>query len=707
MASVHVPSVPAPAPPAGLISRPARGWRDTRLFRACASLRLAITLLALFAGCLALGTLLESAYGAPVAGQLVYRTWWFALLLVALCVNVLCAALKKYPWKRHQVGFLITHAGLLVLFGGGLLTSLAGTEGQMLLLDTEDPALQVRFRLSDRADTIQLTGRHRLEFFRVPDRPTPEDPVVRILGEVLEDGLDVPPEALDKLQGHYWSVDFNPGVLPWHADAYCTADMPRGLRLLQTLADPLPALRCELGDAVFTAENFYPHTEAWPYRKADPGEGNLCALRIKLTTSMTPIPLDRWLDSAPDFFRRDPLPLAMELLTLDEPALLPEFLAPPAKEDLGEQGRLVLLLGREGQRREIDLDTVAEGKAVPLEGTEWTFTLLSRGDLYDLLGGKEAKAKRRSPYPAVRFALERAGERGEYLACPRVPGMPAFHKGQPAGPVAAWYHPPEPWWAGAGKKGALQFLRGPEGKLYYRVSGEEGLRSPARELDPTDPERSIPLPMGPMEMRLRVAVWLPSATRRPSVVPRDVPVGAEPAERFEPGLRGRLAVGARSEEVWLRMGREPTPVRIGEALYFVRYRRASRLLDFSLRLKEARQENAPGTDRPASYHSKVVLAHGKGPAKESEEHTIAMNQTLDHAGYKVYQTSYRPMTDPRTMQPVVDRHGRPVSLSGLTVAHDPGLWCKYAGSFLLVLGIATMFFMRAYLFAPRRRASLS
>ena len=37
-----------------------------------------------------------------------------------------------------------------------------------------------------------------------------------------------------------------------------------------------------------------------------------------------------------------------------------------------------------------------------------------------------------------------------------------------------------------------------------------------------------------------------------------------------------------------------------------------------------------------------------------------------------------------------------------TVADDPGLFCKYLGSFLLVLGIATMFYMRAYFFKPRR-----
>src|SRR5438128_5830463 len=95
-----------------------------RLLVLLASLRLAIVLLSLFVLCLAGGTWLESAYTVAAAQELVYPAWWFDLLLVVLAANVLAAALKKYPWQRHQTGFLVTHAGLLVLLFGGLLTAL-------------------------------------------------------------------------------------------------------------------------------------------------------------------------------------------------------------------------------------------------------------------------------------------------------------------------------------------------------------------------------------------------------------------------------------------------------------------------------------------------------------------------------------------------------------------------------------------------------
>ena len=107
---------------------------------------------------------------------------------------------------------------------------------------------------------------------------------------------------------------------------------------------------------------------------------------------------------------------------------------------------------------------------------------------------------------------------------------------------------------------------------------------------------------------------------------------------------------------------------------------------------------SPGTARAAHYQSDVVVTAGPGARAE---HRISMNEPLQQGGFKVYQTSYRPLLDPQTFEPVVDREGRPLSVSGLTLARDPGLWFKYAGSGLLVLGIATMFGMRAYFFKPR------
>jgi cytochrome c-type biogenesis protein CcsB len=137
------PAEAAPAKPGG------RGIAGS-LFRAFASLQLAVVLIVVLAAVLAWATFMEAAKGREYTQWYVYSNAWFVSLLGLLGANILACTLIRFPWKRGQVAFVITHTGLLALLGGSILTFVGGMEGQLA------------FEEGQTADTILKTDRSRI-----------------------------------------------------------------------------------------------------------------------------------------------------------------------------------------------------------------------------------------------------------------------------------------------------------------------------------------------------------------------------------------------------------------------------------------------------------------------------------------------------------------------------------------------------------------
>ena len=140
---------------------------QNRFLKFFGSLKLAVVVLLLLAVAMATGTFLESRDNARVAAQIVYRSWWFNGLLALLAVNVAAAALTRWPWKRRHVGFVITHAGIIILLGGCSAAFHYGTEGMMEMHVGEAPANVVR--IEDEALTVIVpeTGERAKALVRV------------------------------------------------------------------------------------------------------------------------------------------------------------------------------------------------------------------------------------------------------------------------------------------------------------------------------------------------------------------------------------------------------------------------------------------------------------------------------------------------------------------------------------------------------------
>src|SRR5208283_3428708 len=107
------------------------------VFRSLASLKLAVTLIALLAAILAAATFVEADKGRDYARWYFYTQTWFVALLGLLGVNILSAALIRFPWKLRQFGFVVTHTGLLVLLSGSILTFKYGIDAVISLEEGE------------------------------------------------------------------------------------------------------------------------------------------------------------------------------------------------------------------------------------------------------------------------------------------------------------------------------------------------------------------------------------------------------------------------------------------------------------------------------------------------------------------------------------------------------------------------------------------
>src|SRR5262245_40231135 len=110
-------------------------WALDVIYRFLASLRLAVFSLGALAATLAYATFFESWYGGGAVQEWIYRSPWFAILLAFLGMNILCAALIRYPWKKRQTGFVITHVGLLILLAGSFYSVRTADEGQVGMLE--------------------------------------------------------------------------------------------------------------------------------------------------------------------------------------------------------------------------------------------------------------------------------------------------------------------------------------------------------------------------------------------------------------------------------------------------------------------------------------------------------------------------------------------------------------------------------------------
>ena len=103
------------------------------MLRWAAATETAVVLMLILAMVLALVSIFEGVWGRAAAERFAYHSWWFVALFGLLGLNTLSGVLVRFPWRRDQVGFLLTHVGVLALLVGMGQSLVGGVEGQVTL----------------------------------------------------------------------------------------------------------------------------------------------------------------------------------------------------------------------------------------------------------------------------------------------------------------------------------------------------------------------------------------------------------------------------------------------------------------------------------------------------------------------------------------------------------------------------------------------
>lgn len=732
-----------------------------RVFRVFASLQLAICLLTIFTLSLIQATILESHHNAEIAKQLIYGAWWFTLLLFCLGANIICAALKKmdpkilaegrWPWKKYQTGFLVTHLGLITLVFGGLLTALGGEEGQIQVIDMPDSKLSkddlVRLggRIQQTSSTLLSGDEKRLVITKVklPQGVDPDEvPAV----------TELPKEWRDKFEGKQWDWDVNPGHLPWFDEEGYQSNLTWGMKVLRNFAAPMRGSSRHLdGGGTMRLTNYYPWAEQQSYANAARAgsHSTFPAVQLEVQSKLFPTVAEIWVAGMPSRllpnmkqlsismhnhlsrFSHDQSQLLVgqdtvqfDLLTASYPEQVAEFLRRPSVSEVGEKGELTLYVGPDRRPFRVRIEEAMKGKAIEIPDAGMTFKLTKIENLLDNLEidkehEKEVREwlKKRAgdigSYPLVKFELTRRdGKSSEYQSCARIPNLPSYAgEGTPVAEVVAFYHPADGLWDRKSLLGAVHLLIGPNGKTYFRAFGQSGELSDAGvEIDLADPKTSEGLPWREAaRTSFRPLVFYPAAMRpqqehQRTFKPRNIErIGAALPSGYASVLRGVL--NADGEEHEFSVGLNHGAARVFTSkrdLYQIRFINTAKTLPFEVTLHRARAPRDPGSTRFAGYESNITVKAKEGSDKPVD-HKLYMNHTLDYGGYRFFQANFQE-TEIVYDDPKLDAR-RKANISGIQLARDPGRYFKYSGTIIVVLGIFIMFYMKAYFFKPRARSA--
>jgi hypothetical protein len=657
------------------------------IYRFLASLRLAVMLIATLASVLAFATFYEKWNGTRAVQIDIYQSKGFALLLAMLGVNILCAALIRFPWKRRQTGFVITHSGLLILLLGSFLSIQHTDNGQVQLIEGRSTRNYLRpdFPIVRVEKLDPHTGRVVREFAPMAFQPGAQPWESERRARLVENPAYVRDKMLERTAAVLLAVGCGLVVVvlaarrsAWvarPAGALVVAGFLAGALLSAAYAWFLPVgpRREVLSDAHdpfrLVVKDYLPSATE-PHASAVAMPGGVPMLRAALFVQPPGAPaandaLDGhgWIAAARDLghgvLRLRPLDIHFQHLSGPHAAqALENFLHPPKDPKTDRLARIAYVDSsgkprvyewRIGADEGVKLEggaVVREGRTVALPDSDLTVTLVgvipmpTRGEALQGLGPRAmallaamGEAAGATEIPAAAFKVRQgSGPEVTHIGWANLPMAPnLFDPGRDDARPLVWidyYHPPELTGGGAGMQGrfgVVEVVATEDGRMFYRAFGRSGLKGPA----PVQAGEVVPLFGGdqmPMKVSLRIDEFLPEAEPREVCDPLDLP----PNERDKaiPAALVAFSTEGHSREVWLPLA-DRQLVELPDGLWRIALEPDQRPLGFEIELIDFEPSNDPGTTSRSAYRSDVVVRGAdESPARPSTFAALADKQAF-------------------------------------------------------------------------------
>lgn len=160
--------------------------------KAIGSLWFAAVILLLLSVAMACATVFESAHGSEKALAFFYKSWWFKTLLGLLAVNAGAALAVRYPFSRHQIGFVMAHGSILLILAGAWVTQKFGIDGRVSIVEGQSVA-----DLTIPQDVFVLESRSSKSSMEINPPPLLDAGTVKVPGQPAVSAESVRAEVLE------------------------------------------------------------------------------------------------------------------------------------------------------------------------------------------------------------------------------------------------------------------------------------------------------------------------------------------------------------------------------------------------------------------------------------------------------------------------------------------------------------------------------